>query len=279
MAPLVRILLRQGISCREFADVLKEVFVTEAARELATPERKASLARVAIVTGLTRKEVSSIVHDEELRRRARETNVEQTARVLEAWHTEARYLGPYGFPRDLVIEGDDPAGTFEQLVREFGSKVNFRTMLDDLLRIGAARLLEGGSVVRVLERSYIPKDMTIETIQIFTQAVRRYMQTVDFNLSRRDDVASRRFERLVYPDPGLLERDIPAFQQEMREYLESVIAEIDFRSSSYPRPDAEEGEVPVRVGVGLYFYREDPELRPDLTELIGGVSIEPTSSD
>ena len=276
MAPLVRILLRQGVSFREFADVLKDVFVVEAARELATPARKASLARVAIVTGLTRKEISSIVHDEELRRRARATNVAETARVLEAWHTESRFTGPYGFPRDLLIDGNDPAGTFEQLVREFGSQVHHRTMLEDLVRIGAARLLDGGSMIRVLSRSYIPKDMTIETIQVFTQAVRRYMETVDFNLSK-SDVSSRRFERLVYPDPGLREKDIPAFQQEMREYLETVIAEIDFRSSSYPRANAEEGESSIRVGVGLYFYRDEPEVRPNLVDLIGGVASSSTT--
>lgn len=278
MAPLIRILLRQGVTCREFAEVLKEVFVIEAAHDLATPARKASLGRVAIATGLTRREVVSIVHDEALRKLARETFVAQTARVLEAWHTESRYLGPYGFPRDLVIEGNDPAGTFEQLVGKFGQGVHFKAMLSDLLRIGGARLLEGGSVVRVLSRTYIPKDMTVETIQIFTQAVRRYMQTVDFNLSQTDKSA-RRFERLVYPDPGLRESDIPIFQQEMRDYLETVIAEIDFRSSSYPRADSVEGESPTRVGVGLYFYRDDPELRRSLTDLIDGVPIESVNTN
>lgn len=270
MAPLVRILLREGVSYREFADILKDVFVLEAARQLGTPSRKASLARVAIVTGLTRKEISSIVHDEELRRRAMPTNVAETARVLEAWHTDSRFTGPYGFPRDLVIDGDDPSGTFEQLVREFGGSVHHRTMAADLIRIGAARMLDGGTVLRVLSRSYIPKDMTIETIQIFTQAVRRYMETVDFNLSQRE-VGTRRFERLVYPDPALREEDIPAFEKEMREYLETVIAEIDFRSSSYPRAESRSEESAVRVGVGLYFYREEPEAKPNLADLIAGV--------
>jgi hypothetical protein len=268
MAPLVRILLRQGVSSREFAEVLKDVFVAEAASELATPERKASLARIAIVTGLTRKEVASIVREEALRRKGRESNANRAARVLEAWHTDPRFVGPYGFPRDLLIEGDDPAGTFEHLVRRYSGDMPVRAMLDELVRVGAARLLDGGLMVQVLARSYIPKDMTPETIQVFTQAVRRYIETVDFNLSRRE-VGLRRFDRAVYPDPGLREEDVPAFQQEMREYLESVISEIDFRSTSYLRPNSATGEKTVRVGVGLFFYHDEPESTKPLTDLIG----------
>lgn len=270
IAPFVRILLRQGVSAREFSQVLKEVFVVEAAKELARPGKRVSLAKLAITTGLTRREVSLIVSDEELRRRTRETNVADMARVLEVWHSEANYQGPYGFPRDLQVDGDDPAGTFERLVKQYAPGVDYRLMLDDLVRVGVARLVNNDRSVRALSRTYLAKDMTPETIQVFTQAVRRYMETVDFNLSNRGS-GERRFERIVYPDPGLREEDIPAFQQEMREYLESVIAEIDFRSTSYARPEIAFGEEAVRVGVGLYFYRDDPEIKPDLTKLVVGM--------
>lgn len=60
MTPLVRILLRNGISFREFAEVLKDVFVAVCARDLVVPGRRLTLSRIAIVTGLTRKEVSTI---------------------------------------------------------------------------------------------------------------------------------------------------------------------------------------------------------------------------
>ena len=41
--------------------------------------------------------------------------------------------------------------------------------------------------LRVLKRTYIPTDMTAEMIQIFSQAVRRYIETVDYNLGRREE--------------------------------------------------------------------------------------------
>lgn len=267
MAPLVRILLRNGITFREFTEVLKEVFVSVAAKELAESGRRVSAARIAISAGLTRREVSTIVRDEGMRRKSLETNTAKAARLLEGWHTEARFLGPYGFPRDLLIEGNDPAGTFEHLVKQYAGDVSIRVMLDELLRVGAARMLEGGSVVRVLKRTYIPTEMTPELMQIFTQAVRRYIETVDYNLSL-EDTKKRRLERLVYPDFGVRPQDYAAFQDEMREYLESVIAEIDFKSAKYQQPDAGGQEERLKVGVGIYFYRDEPEDKRLVAEIV-----------
>lgn len=268
MTPLIRILLRNGITFREFTEVVKEVFVSVCSRQLAESGRRVTTPRVAIAAGLTRNEVSTIVRDEGLRRRALETHAAKAARLLEAWHTEAGYLGPYGFPRDLQVEGGDPAGTFEQLVRQFCGDVSVKEMLDVLVRVGAASLSEGGGVVRVLKRTYIPTEMTPEMVQIFTQAVRRYIETVDYNLSL-PDTRGRRLERLVYPDHGVRPEDFEAFEKEIRDYLETVIAEIDFKSSKYPVPSVEDEQKPLKVGVGIYFYRDEPEDKRLVAEIIG----------
>ena len=58
MQPLVRILVRHGVSYNEFNEVLKSVFVEVAERDFGIPGRKPSQSRVAILTGLTRKEVA-----------------------------------------------------------------------------------------------------------------------------------------------------------------------------------------------------------------------------
>jgi hypothetical protein len=273
MTPLVRILLRNGISFREFAEVLKDVFVAVCARDLVVPGRRLTLSRIAIVTGLTRKEVSTIVRDDELRRKALETNANRAAKILEAWHSDTRFLGPYGFPRDLLIEGEDPSGTFSDLVRENSGDMPVRAMLEELMRVDAARVVEGGEVVRVLKRTYIPTQMTPEMIQIFSQAVRRYIETVDYNLSLQE-TSSRRFDRVVYPDPGLRVIDVPVFQKEVREYLETVIAEIDYKTSKYQRFDDPDSETTTRVGVGIYFYQDELEDKRALIDLLGKSGVD-----
>jgi Family of unknown function (DUF6502) len=268
MTPLIRILLRSGITFQEFGGVLKDVYVNVCAREMTLPGRRMTLSRVAIATGLTRREVAKIVRSEGKTQWGVWSNAGLAASVLEAWHSDPQFLAPYGYPRDLKIDGTDVVPTFEDLVRRFSSEVTHEVLIGELVRVGAARILEGGMYLRVLKRTYIPTDMTAEMIQIFSQAVRRYIETVDYNLGRRKGL-EKRFDRMVYPDDGLRTVDVEIFQQEIREYLETVIQEIDQKSATYPRPERKKGEKSVQVGVGIYFYQEANEDREPLMETFG----------
>jgi len=60
LRPLVRVLLRNGISYSGFADLAKWVFVDIAAKEFGVPGRKQTDSRISVITGLTRKEVARI---------------------------------------------------------------------------------------------------------------------------------------------------------------------------------------------------------------------------
>ncbi|MGH9932283.1 MAG: DUF6502 family protein [Pyrinomonadaceae bacterium] len=265
MTPLIRILLRNGITFQEFAGVLKDVYVTVCAREMTLPGRRMSISRVAIATGLTRREVAKIIRSEGKTKWSVWSNAGLAASILEAWHSDPMYLAPYGYPRDLKIDGTNEVPTFEDLVRRFSSDVPHEILVGELIRVGAARLLEGGQYLRVQKRTYIPTDMTAEMIQIFSQAVRRYIETVDYNLGRGKGDA-KRFDRMVYPDDGLRLVDVEIYQQEIREYLETVIQEIDQKSATYPRPARARGEQAVQVGVGIYFYLEASEDKTPLVE-------------
>jgi len=46
---------------------------------------------------------------------------DRIASLLQGWHTDADFVGPYGVPRDLFF-GSDPSGlkTFSELVRRYG---------------------------------------------------------------------------------------------------------------------------------------------------------------
>lgn len=265
MTPLIRILLRSGITFQEFAGVLKDVYVTVCAREMTIPGRRMTLSRVAIATGLTRREVAKIIRREGQTQWDVWSNAGIAASVLETWHTEAAFLAPYGYPRDLKIDGTDVVPTFEDLVRRFNPDVSHEVLVGELIRVGAARVLEGGQYLRVQKRTYIPTDMTAEMIQIFSQAVRRYIETVDFNLGKGKG-QEKRFDRMVYPDEGLRLVDIEIYQQEIREYLETVIQEIDQKSATYPRPARKRGEQSVQVGVGIYFYQETVDDKSPLVD-------------
>ena len=65
MRPLARILLRNGVSYGEFAELLKSIFVDAAKDTLQMPTSKDSVARIAITTGLSRFEVGRVLEQTE----------------------------------------------------------------------------------------------------------------------------------------------------------------------------------------------------------------------
>ena len=55
LKPLIRILLRNGISYGTFADIAKRQFIDVARNEFSIEGRKQSVSRMSVITGLTRK--------------------------------------------------------------------------------------------------------------------------------------------------------------------------------------------------------------------------------
>src|ERR1700741_4420505 len=98
MTPLIRILLRSGITLQEFSGVLKDVYVTVCARGMTIPGRKMPLSRVAIATGLTRREVAKIVRNEGKTQWGVGSNAGLAASVLEAWHSDPKFFGAVWLP-------------------------------------------------------------------------------------------------------------------------------------------------------------------------------------
>jgi hypothetical protein len=97
-----------------------------------------------------------------------------------------------------------------------------------LIRVGAARVLK----VTVFARSEAhihPDRHDGRNDSIF---LRLYVdiETVDYNLG--GEGPRKRFDRMVYPDEGLRIVDVEIFQQEIREYLKTVIQEIDQKSAT-----------------------------------------------
>jgi hypothetical protein len=258
MVPLVRILVRNGIPFREFSEVVKEIYARVAADEVSTPERPASLARVAIVTGLNRRELLRIFGESDKLRRALESNANAIARLLQGWHSDPAFTGPYGFPRDLPF-GDDTGSalSFAELTRRYASELPTEVMLDELLRVNAAVRLPESGLIRVVKRTYIPEEMAPELIEVFARGVRRYVETIDHNL-REKDPQFRRFERWVFPDFGIRVDDWDAFTSLVNDRLVGVIEDLDNRFAAFGRPEDGEGDR-LTVGVGMYVYKDEDD--------------------
>jgi len=147
--------------------------------------------------------------------------------------------------------------SFEDLVRRYASEVPASVMLDELLRVQTAVQVVETGMFRVVKRTFIPDEMAPELIEVFARGVRRYIETIDHNLSEKDP-SVRRFERWVFPDFGVREKDWDQFRDMVNDRLLGVIEDLDTRFTAFERPDPD-NEVGLTVGVGMYVYRDDSD--------------------
>src|SRR5262245_38635031 len=103
LEPVIRLMLRWGVSWKEFSELSKARFVAVATSDYGIRGRPTNASRVAILTGIDRREVRKL-------REAGDTAPakgyhSKAAQVLSAWHHEADFLDSAGHPAALAVDG------------------------------------------------------------------------------------------------------------------------------------------------------------------------------
>ena len=269
LGPLIRILLRQGISYAEFSEIAKAVYVEVALKDFKVAGRKATRTRVAVMSGLTRKEVKRVIDEAVKDRYEPKSKFSRLGRVLVGWHTDTDFTGPYGLPLELQYETNNPGEpTFAELVKRHSGDMSPRSILDELIRVGAARETDAGWY-RVLRREYITDAQGRDTFERTGFIVRNFVNTVDFNMTKSAP-GKGRFERHVFPADGLRAEDVPRFDAFLRERCQTLLEELDNWLAKLPVPDNGKGEEVIHTGVGVYHYMtnefDDRNLRTVLED-------------
>jgi hypothetical protein len=251
MRPLVRILLRNGVSFAEFSELAKNVYVEVAATDFTSVDTQTRHGRIAILTGLTAKEVERIESARGRQQDNYESNLSRVVRILSGWHTDPQFTGPYGLPLDVPFDSLNSV-SFAELARRYAAGMPARSMLDELLRIGVVKDLGGGRF-KVLTRTYLPSVDAPASLDRLGQSVGNFVETLDFNRSEMDP-NRRRFERHVSADEGLRAEELPLFRDYVRERCQFLLEEIDDWLSRREPLGADEKEPVVDTGVGIYHY-------------------------
>jgi hypothetical protein len=153
MRPIVRILLRYGIGYREFVEVVKTAFVDVASSDFGLRGRPTNISRVAVMTGLTRKEVKRLRDKLSSGDTIIAVKTTPLADVLHHWHAQAEFTDSSGRPRALSFSAEKDS--FAELVRRYGGDVPPGAMRTELNRVGAIVEDENGRL-RATQRGFRP---------------------------------------------------------------------------------------------------------------------------
>lgn len=143
LRPIARIALRHCMSCLEFEDIARWVFVDVALNDplLSLSGRGRQFkSRAAILTGLSRKEVMRLSHQPTPGDGRELPSRNRAARVVAGWLLPP-YVDGRGAPKVLPIKGGSES--FLGLVRKCGGDVPYRAILDELLDNGVVERVNG----------------------------------------------------------------------------------------------------------------------------------------
>ena len=195
LKPLIRLLISQGVSHADFSEAAKDVYVEMAIRHFDERE-KVNQSRVAILTGLTRKEVKNVI-DRAMTAATHGKQFSRPSRVLVGWHSDPKYTGPYGVPLEIPYESshkDQPC--FKELVKIYSGDMAPLQMLKELIRVGAVMQLENGNY-KVLRRNFEPERLSPELLERFGDVAHNFFSTAAANIEKTEQGAGF-FERVVY---------------------------------------------------------------------------------
>lgn len=218
LSPLVRLLLRHGVSHAEFANWAKQAYVDEAAARFGINGKGPSVSRIAIVTGINRKEVKRI-RDLPADVNTGVAKHNRAVRVVTGWLQDPDFSTPGGGPRQLVY--GDATESFNRLVRRHGGDVPARAMLDELVRVGTVALEDG--TVTLLQQGYVPHESESALLDLFAISATDLLNTLDHNLA---GVGDRRLQMSVaYDNVTLAGAD--SFRRLSAERARALLLELD----------------------------------------------------
>lgn len=251
LKPLIRIMYRKGIAFGEFSQLARQVYVEVAGEMLAAEGERPTTSRIAIATGLTRKDVAQLRQSPDDGLPTNSYN--RGARVMTGWLHDSEFHDATNKPALLPLQGE--VGSFAALVNRYSGDMPYRAMLQEMERLGSVCVDDAG-YVQLMGGGYIPHTSEAEKISILGTDVAALIATIEHNIVTLDR-QNLRFQRKVCYD-NLPETCIPAFKalvnQDGLELLikfNSWLANQD-RDDNPHNPNAGR----VRAGVGIYFFEE-----------------------
>ncbi|WP_028628293.1 MULTISPECIES: DUF6502 family protein [Pseudomonas] len=252
MRPLVRLMLRKGVSYSCFADLLKEVFVDVAEREFRLDDKPPTDSRISLLTGVHRKDVKRLRSKVVEGASNLPENISFGAHLVSIWLNSAPFCAQPGEPQALArLASNGGERSFDALVATVSKDIRARVVLDEWQRLGIVRV-DDQDCVHLETMAFIPQRGFDEKAAYFRHNLHDHACAAVHNLTEASEPF---FERSVHYD-SLSPAGVDQLREAVRvEGMQVLIAfnqlAAELEDQDVPSPDSRQ-----RITIGLYFYTE-----------------------
>jgi len=261
LRPLVRLLVRQGVTYPAFAAALKRVFVDAAREELRAQRMPRTDSALTLLSGVHRRDLRSLGRPEAAAAPP-PAPLSLAAEVVARWMSEPLFLDAQGHPRPLPRSGEGAPGAgpvcFDALVAGVSSDVRARAVLDELLRLGVVH--EDAAGIHLHGAGFAPQQGFEELAWLFADNLHDHAAAAAANLQGQGN----ELEQAVWVDEitaasaaRLQAVAVQAWQQAFRQVMAE--AQARFEADAAALPPAQRRH---RARFGVYFHAAPMDAAP-----------------
>jgi protein-disulfide isomerase-like protein with CxxC motif len=247
LRPLVRVLIRNGVSCGSFEELVRKAYVDEAYTIGRRNKQKTTVSSVSAQTGLSRKEVKRLKELEENRSDV-EQKYNRAIRVISGWLNDEGFTDATGQTRDLPL--DNSEHSFAALVKQFSGDIPTKAMLNLLLAAKCVKVDD--NKVKLIKHAYVPGNDSAEVIGILGIDTNELINTIDFNLTSGEN--EKRYQRKV-STTTLNEDYIEDFKTLANKRSQALLEELDAWLTQ--NEVSSDDENACYVSLGIYYYEHE----------------------
>jgi len=261
LVPLASVMVARELRYGPATQRLKEAFVEACERDFALDDRRLTLSRISLLTGLHRPDTKAI------RARLAETSGARSAapesavaRVVAYWRETKPYCGPNGVPRLLPRTAPPERLSFERLVGEISRDIHPRTVLDELERQALVVIDEKDRVALRID-ACLPKEGAATQIYAWGANLGDHAEAAAANLSDSAD-APAHFEQAV-AQGGLSEVSVKELDRFASVRLSEALDEIETKARALRQRDRGKSAAHHRFRAGGFTFHASEHELPD----------------
>jgi Family of unknown function (DUF6502) len=255
LRPLARRLLAAGVPFGRLEARLRRLFVEVADAEFVLPDRPQTDSRVALLTGINRKEVRRLRKADATAPGPASFSRNLGTVLVSRWMSDPRATDRSGRPIPIPYQAAR-GPSFVRLARATTVDVAPRALLDGLVAAGAAERRDGG-LIALKSDAYVPKRGQAETFAMLAEDPAELIETILHNvLAAGEDLRLQR--KVAYDNLGA--DGLRAVRTQLRREGERFLRRINRLLARHDRdrnPKAPGGERRY-AGLGIYYF-EAPE--------------------
>lgn len=266
LVPLLRGMIRMGLTLPLFLPILKAAYVEAAGQILTADKRKLTLSQLYLLTGVHRRDLRVLMAQPSL---PPSDKLPLVAAVISEWRNNPIFLDDKGRPRGLPRESEDPDTlTFYRLVATLSRDVHPSAVLSELeardllTRLPDHEASSGSGQERVYlkDEDELAKQSQVNSVQALSYIVGGHLETGIANTFKEREP---HFERAIVYD-HMSQASVQELKSLAELHSEKMLNTLNQRANELALQDRDQADKSGYLLFGAFVHSEQKQ---DATEL------------